>query len=117
MAEFEEAGGYPAFTLEYELVPGVPAEADGDFFSFLVDITYNADVALPWHPNDGGVIAPFEGGGATHGARGDWPLPPDATVLTFTLAGVSEAGFADHTNPAGDLVVDLIQGDAAWHRR
>jgi hypothetical protein len=116
MAEFEEAGGYPAFALEYELVPGVAvAEGNGNFFRFLVGITYHADVKLPWYPNDGGAIAPFEGGPATHGARGDWPLPPDATVLTFTLAPVNPDGFADHEHPAGDLVVDLVQGSATWH--
>jgi hypothetical protein len=118
MAEFEAAGGYPAFTLEYELVPGVTAaEGEGNFFRFLVGVSYTADVELPWWPNDGGAIAPFEGGATTHGARGDWPLPPDATVLTFTLAGVNEAGFADHTDPAGQLVVDLVRGDAVWCAR
>jgi hypothetical protein len=102
--------------LEYELVPGVSAaEAKGDFFRFLVGVSYDADVKLPWHPNDGGAIAPFEGGGATHGPRGDWPLPPDATVLTFSLAGVAPAsGFADSEHPTGDLVVDLVRGSAAW---
>jgi hypothetical protein len=36
MLEFEEAGGYPGFTLEYELVPGVvAAEANGDFSAYL----------------------------------------------------------------------------------
>jgi hypothetical protein len=115
MAEFEEAGGYPAFTLEYELVPGVgAAEARGDFFRFLVGVTYEADVELPWYPNDGGMIAPFEGGEATHGARGDWPLPPDATVLTFSLASPDPDGFADPGNPAGNLVVDLARGTAVW---
>ena len=62
-------------------------------------------------------MAPFEGGEATFGARGDWPLPPDATLLTFTLADVNEDGFADHTDPAGDLAVDLVRGDAAWRPR
>jgi hypothetical protein len=116
MREFEDAGGYPAFTLEYELVPGVSAaEAQGDFFRFLVGVSYCADVKLPWYPNDGGAIAPFEGGDATHGSRGDWPLPPEATVLTFSLAGVDPAtGFADTENPAGDLVVDVVRGDVAW---
>ncbi len=118
MAEFEEAGGYPAFTLEYELVPGVSAaEAERNFFRFLADVSYDADVELPWYPNDGGVIAPFAGGDATHGARGDWPLPPDATVLTFSIAGVNAAGYADRENPAGDLVVDMVRGDAAWRPR
>ncbi len=37
------------------------------------------------------------------------PLPPAATVLTFSLAG--------QETPAGDLIVDLIRGDAAWHPR
>jgi hypothetical protein len=120
MLELEEAGGYPGFSLEYELVPGVSAveaEGDGAFFRFLVGIEYDVDVDLPWHPNDGGAIAPFEGGDATHGSRGDWPLPPDATVLTFSIAGVNADGFADHENPAGDLVVDVARGDAAWRPR
>lgn len=107
--------GYPAFTLEYELVPGVSAtEAGEDFFRFLVGVCYDADVKLPWYPNDGGVIAPFEGGDATHGARGDWPLPPGAAVLTFSLTGVGTDGFCGN-DPAGDLVVDVVRGDARWH--
>jgi hypothetical protein len=115
LLEFEAAGGYPAFTLEYELVPGVSAaEASGNFFRYLVGIAYTADVELPWYPNDGGAIAPFEGGAATHGFRGDWPLPPDATILTFSLASPNEDGFADTENPAGDLVVDVVRGQAAW---
>jgi hypothetical protein len=115
MLEFEEAGGYPGFTLEYELAPGVgPAEGDRGFFHYLVGVSYEADVRLPWWPNDGGAIAPFAGGAATHGSRGDWPLPPDATILRFALASPDSVGFADHENPAGDLVVDLAQGTARW---
>jgi hypothetical protein len=110
MLEFGEAGGYPGFTLEYELVPGIPAQAGGDFFRYLVGVSYAADV-----PNDGGAIAQFEGGDATHGFRGDWPLPPNATVLTFSIAGIDPAGFTDHENPAGDLVVNVLHGNAAWH--
>jgi hypothetical protein len=120
LVELEEAGGYPGFSLEYELVPGVSAveaEGDGGFFRFLVGIDYDADVKLPWHPNDGGAIAPFRGGDATHGSRGYWPLPPDASVLTFSIAGVTAGGFADRENPAGDLVVDLARGDAVWRPR
>ena len=118
MLKFQEAGGYPGFTLEYELVPGVSAdEAGGNFFRYLVGICYYADVQLPWWPNDGGAIAPFEGGDATHGFRGDWPLPSDAAVLTSSLAGVNADGFADQENPAGDLVVDMVRGDAAWRPR
>jgi hypothetical protein len=118
MLEFAEAGGYPAFTLEYELVPGVSAaEGHGNFFRYLVSVTYTADVELPWFPNDGGAIAPFEGGAATHGFRGDWPLPPDATVLTFSLASPDPAGFADPGNPAGNLVVDLTRSTAVWRDR
>jgi hypothetical protein len=116
MLEFEEAGGYPGFSLEYELVPGVSAaEAEANVFRYLVGVSYTADVELPWFPNDGGAIAPFEGGDATHGSRGDWPLPPDARVLTFSLAGVDAAGFADPENPAGELVVDVKRGTAVWH--
>jgi hypothetical protein len=118
MLQFERAGGYPGFSLEYELVPGVSAaEAGGDFFRFLVGVSYTADVELPWQPNDGGALAPFAGGDTTHGSRGDWPLPPDATVLTFSLAGIDPAGFADYRNPAGELVVDLVHSDATWHPR
>lgn len=112
LREFEEAGGYPGFSLEYELVPGVaPLEREDSFFRYLVGITYQADADLPWFPADGGAIAPFEGGAATHGSRGDWPLPPDATVLTFSLAGTGPDG---RGIPAGNLVVDLVRGDAVW---
>lgn len=115
MLEFEEAGGYPGFTLEYELVPGVrDAEAGGDLLRYIVGVSYEADAKLPWWPNDGGAIAPFEGGDATHGFRGDWPLPPGAAVLTFAIAGVSETGFADPEHPAGNLVVDVVRGAAVW---
>jgi hypothetical protein len=70
MLEFEEAGGYPGFSFEYELVPGVSAaEAGGSFFRYLVGISYAAD------------------------------------------------GFADHENPAGDLVVDVVRGNVAWRPR
>jgi hypothetical protein len=118
MLQFEEAGGYPGFTLEYEFVPGVSAvEAGGNFFRYLVGVSYDADAKLPWWPSDGGAIAPFEGGDATHGFRGDWPLPPDAAVLTFSIAGVNADGFADDENPAGDLVVGVVRGDAAWRPR
>jgi hypothetical protein len=120
MLELEEAGGYPGFSLEYELVPGVSAAeavGDGAFFRFLVGVGYDADVKLPWYPNDGGAIAPFEGGSATHGSRGDWPLPPGASILTFSLSGVNADGFADRENPAGDLVVDVVRGNADWHPR
>jgi len=118
MLEFEDAGGYPGFSLEYELVPGVSAaEADGNFFRYLAGIIYQADVKLPWNPTDGGAIAPFEGGETTHGSRGDWPLPPDATVLTFSLARTDPAGFPDYEHPAGDLVVDIVRGDAVWRPR
>ena len=118
MLDFADAGGYPGFSLEYELVPGVsPAEAGDGFFRYLVGIAYQADVRLPWQPSDGGAIAPFQGGEATHGSRGDWPLPPDATVLTFSLAGPGPAGFADYDNPVGDLVVDLVRRSAVWRPR
>jgi hypothetical protein len=115
MLELQEAGGYPGFTLEYELVPRVAAaQAGTDFFGYLVGVSYRADdVELPWWPNDGGAIAPFAGGPATHGFRGDWPLPPSATVLTFSIGGVGPAGFLEE-NPAGDLVVDLARGSAVW---
>jgi hypothetical protein len=115
MLELLEAGGYPGFTLEYELVPGVAAARGGDsLFGYLIGVSYHADVELPWWPNDGGTIAPFEGGDATHGFRGDWPLPPNATVLTFSIGGAGPAGTFEEESPAGDLVVDLARGSAAW---
>jgi hypothetical protein len=115
MLKFEDAGGYPGFSLEYELVPGVSqTEAGENFFRYLVGITYKADVKLPWYPADGGAIAPFEGGAATHGSRGDWPLPPDAKVLTFSLGGTDPAGFPGYEISAGDLVVDMVHGNAVW---
>ncbi|HUN36050.1 MAG TPA: hypothetical protein VMU95_28970 [Trebonia sp.] len=115
MLAFEEAGGYPGFSLEYELVPGVgPVESGAALFRYLVGVAYSADVELPWFPADGGAIAPFNGGNATHGSRGDWPLPPDAVILTFSLAAVNAAGFTDDDHPAGDLVVDVTRGTAVW---
>ena len=110
----DETGGYPAFALEYELVPGVPSSAEEQsIFRYLVGITYSADVELPWEPNDGGVIAPFQGGATTHGSRGDWPLPPNAEILTFILFGVGPTGFTDE-HPAGALSVDRARGRADW---
>ena len=81
----------PAFSLEYELVPGVPATEDDNFLRYLVGIEYEADVPLPWEPNDGGALAPFEGGPTTHGSRGNWPLPRSARVLRFVVTGVDPA--------------------------
>lgn len=100
--------GYPGFSLEYELVPGL--REGQDLFKALVGIQYDADVPLPWDPGDSGVLAPFEGGSSTHGSRGDWPLPPDARVLTFTLSPPMAAGGA----PLGQLVVQLDTEDAQW---
>lgn len=83
-----------AISLEYELVPGVegmnPQEGP---FRYLVGVEYSADVELAWEPNDGGAIAPFSGGPSTHGSRGDWPLPDEARLLTFTIFAVEDSGF------------------------
>ena len=118
LREFQEAGGYPACTLEYELVPGVrAAEAGGDFYRYVVGIFYSADVDLPWDPSESGEIGPFEGGDATHGSEGDWLLPPAATTLTFALVSPDSDGVADSANSAGELVIDLVRGDAAWRPR
>ena len=108
--------GYPGFSLEYELVPGLPSEPDPwAFFDTVVGIFFNADVPLPWEPSDGGVIAPYEGGASTHGSRGDWPLPPDARVLTFAIIAPPRAHTGDE-EPAllGRLIVDLAAADARW---
>ena len=88
-------------------------EDERTFFRYLVGISYDADVELPWPPDDSGAIAPFHGGATTHGSRGDWPLPPEAAVLTFTLFAAGAGGFVDE-EPAGDLVVDLMHGHASW---
>jgi hypothetical protein len=61
MLELEEAGGYPGFSLEYELVPGVSAaeaEGDGAFFRFLVGVDYDADGKLPLAPQRRGRNRP-----------------------------------------------------------
>ena len=97
------------FSFEYELAPGVPPQAGRDFFRYLVSISYDADIELPWEPVDGGAIAPFEGGPSTHGTRGSWPLPDGARLLTFTLSGD-----ATSDAPAGDVVVDLVTRSARW---
>ncbi len=114
MLGFINAGGYPGFSLEYELAPGIPAGAEEHgFFRYLVRIDYEADVELPWYPTDGGAIASYAGGATTHGSRGDWPLPPTARVLTFTMYPVNDNGFTEEI-PAGRLIVDLPGNDARW---
>lgn len=102
------AGGYPGFALEYELVPGL--REDQNLFEALVGVWYEADVPLPWEPGDSGALAPFQGGSSTHGSRGDWPLPPDTRVLTFTLQRPMHA--ADDS--LGQLLVHLTTGEATW---
>lgn len=107
----EAAGG---ISLEYELVPGVEPMDDGaSVLRYLVGIEYSADVELPWDPNDGGVIAPFEGGASTHGSRGSWPLPRGASRLTFTLFAVGDSGFPK-SEPAGSINVDLSARTGVW---
>jgi hypothetical protein len=71
-------------------------------------------VELPWEPPDGGAIAPFDGGVSTHGSRGSWPLPADARVLTFLLHGINQGDRWPRPQPDGALVVDLLDGTAAW---
>ena len=105
----------PAFSLEYELVPGVPPAEDGrDFLAHLVGISYEADVPLPWEPNDGGAIAPFQGGTSTHGSRGNWPLPRGSRNLRFTLSGVDTSTGLQRDRPDGVLSVDLQEASARW---
>jgi hypothetical protein len=70
-------------------------------------------VELLWDAVDSGAIAAPQGGPATHGSRGDRPLPPDARILTFTLTAVGPDCFPLE-RPAGDLVVDLGGGTALW---
>lgn len=110
---------YPGITLYYELVPGVePAELQGvgRGFPFLVGIGYEADVPLPWTPNDHGAIAPFQGGNSTDGSRGSWPLPRQARILRFVLTGFNEATGHPRDHPDGVLVVDLADETAEWRR-
>jgi hypothetical protein len=105
----------PGFSLEYELVPGIPPTGDSrEFFRYLVGIEYEADVPLPWEPNDGGAIAPFSGGMSTHGSRGDWPLPRLARFLRFTITGINEVTGWQRDDPDGVLVVDLQDESAHW---
>jgi hypothetical protein len=114
MPPFDGRQAVPGISLEYELVPGVPPlDNPAEFFSFLVGVEYTADVELPWEPNDGGAIAPYEGGPSTHGSRGDWPLPEDARRLTFTLFPVDASG-SQRPDPAGAIEVDLVERTAAW---
>ena len=105
----------PAFSLEYELVPGVPPlDSSRRFFDYLVGVDYEADAPLPWDPNDGGAIAPFEGGASTHGSRGDWPLPRSARILRFYLSSIDPATGFRRDRGDGVLVVDLREGRARW---
>jgi hypothetical protein len=112
MVDFAEVTA-PAFSLEYELVPGVQS-FDGSLFSFIVGISYQADVPLPFEPTDGGAIAPAQGGPSTHGSRGSWPLPRNARVLRFTLTAIDAATGFESDQPDGVLVVDLGEGTARW---
>jgi hypothetical protein len=102
------------FSLEYELVPGVPPSEADDLSRHLVGVYYSADVDLPWEPVDGGAIAPFEGGASTHGSRGSWPLPAAARRLTFDLHAVPRGQRWPNDTAAGQLVVDLAAGTARW---
>jgi hypothetical protein len=103
------------FCLEYELVPGVPADRSDNFFGYVVQIDYRADVDLPWEPVDGGALAPFEGGPSTHGGRGDWPLPADARLLTFAMHRIVPGTTFPDATATGELRVDLSSGSAEWH--
>jgi hypothetical protein len=114
MPPFDGHSAVPGISLEYELVPGVaPLDNPAEMFRFLVGVEYTADAELPWEPNDGGAIAPFEGGPSTHGSRGDWPLPDGARSLTFTLFPVGASG-SQSLDPAGAIEVDLIERTAVW---
>lgn len=102
------------FSLEYELVPGVTADEAQEpsaFFQFIVGITYSADTPIPWEPVDSGALAPFEGGGSTHGTRGSYPLPRDARFLSFQL---HEADASPMAASFGTLVVDMLERRAQW---
>ncbi len=113
----EHARKVPGFAFQYELVPGVTEpelDAAGGMFAFLVGVEYTADRELPWEVNDGGAMAPAEGGTRTYGSRGAWPIPDGARVLTFTLTGVdAQTGF-NREEPDGQLIVDLSDQSARW---
>ena len=109
--------GFPVFSLEYELVPGLPADGGERFFSYLVGIAYEADVSLPWEPNDSGAMAPYEAGASTHGSRGNWPLPRSARVLRFVMCGVDVSTGYSRPEPDGVLTVDLQNEIAKWEPR
>jgi hypothetical protein len=110
-------GAFPAFSLDYEFVPGVLENEAHAPFSYFVGIEYEADVPLPWMPNDSGAIAPARGGASTHGSGGNWPLPRTATVLRFVLTGVDALTGSPRIDPDGVLVVDLHEAIAAWQPR
>ncbi len=106
------------FSLEYELVPGVPPLVEGKTpLDYIVHVDYEADVSLPWLAVDGGAIAPFEGGPTTHGSLGEWPLPSDARLLRFHLSGPHRrrpGGGLEHSPEAGTLEVDLAGPSVHW---
>lgn len=95
------------FSFEYEFVPGIPAAEQDNFFDYLFDLEYHPDVDLGAAPPDGGALAPFEGGPAPHGSRGEWPLPDGAVDLRFDIASAQGV-------PLGGLRVDLAARTAAW---
>jgi hypothetical protein len=113
-----EEGTAPGFSLEYELVPGVPPLEDArNMFDFIIHVEYEADVPLPWQAVDGGAIAPFEGGASTHGSMGTWPLPSGARTLRFHVSGPHrrrQGGGLERSPVEGILEVDLLAGAARW---
>ncbi len=77
--EWDDRMTSPAFSLEYEVVPGITAdETRGAPFSYLVRIDYEADVPLPWAVYDGGALL------RVRPITSEWPGSP-----------VSEPAFGD----------------------
>lgn len=88
------------FSLEYEIVPGVPAQQADIMFAFLVPIRYEADVDLRWDPVDGGAIAPFQSCVGLR-AQGD-----QSCAATCSCRGPTRAGYLDY--PLGSEVGDRL---------
>jgi hypothetical protein len=92
------------------LVPGVDqGEADRDPFFWYWMLKVSDDVGTMYRDDNGGVMAPFAGGAATHGKRDlGGRIPPSATRLVIRFepaARWSPPGAYRH-----ELVIDLLAG-------
>jgi hypothetical protein len=96
--------------LHYEFVPGIEAhERDSDRFFWYWMLRVTDDVGTRYRDDNSGVMAPFVGGAATHGARDlGPPIPATASRLVFRFTPPSR--FEPPGHYRSELVFDLLAG-------